>query len=139
LWTLAENSTITIQDVVDEFEKGYAPIIQQEPGFMEYGGCRVPGTARTFFFNVFTTKEGANAANAGAAKFVSEGSLAGQIEPIVFTEGLVGFDYNCVDPPTTGGASRATSSNKMTSIAAIFSLTVAIPMMMMTPMATGLF
>jgi hypothetical protein len=109
LWRLTPNSTLSIQDVVTEFEIGYAPIVREAPGFKEYGGCRVPGTAKTFFYNVFVTKEGAVAANAGAAKFVSEGALAGQIERVVFTEGLINFDYTCVDPlPQAGSAALAT-------------------------------
>jgi hypothetical protein len=119
LWKLTEDSNITIQDVVDEFENGYAPIIQEEEGFKEYGGCRVPGTATTFFYNVFDTKEGAASANAGAAKFVNEGALAGQIEKVVFTEGLIDFDYTCVEPPAQdSGAATTTSAMLLAMVAA---------------------
>ena len=57
----------------------------------------VPGTSYIFFYNVFETEAEAVAANQGAATYVSEGELNGQIERVVFAEGPIGFDYTCVD------------------------------------------
>lgn len=72
LWKLTDDSNFTIRVVADEFENGYTPIIQSKDGFLEYGGSIVTGTDKIFFFNVFETAEGAQAANAGAASFVAD-------------------------------------------------------------------
>lgn len=98
LWKLTPDSNFTIDGVSLEFEAHYKPIIQQEPGFLEYGGATVTGTDYIFFFNVFDTPEGAAAANAGATTFMKEGKLMGNIEKVVFTAGTIGFDYSCAMP-----------------------------------------
>lgn len=111
LWKLTPDSNFTIDGVALEFEAFYKPIIQQEPGFLEYGGATVTSTDYIFFFNVFETPEGAAAANEGAARFMREGRLLGNIEKVVFTEGIIGFDYSCAtteqekDDQTSGGSS----------------------------------
>ena len=98
LWELTPNSNFTIQGVADEFEEGYAPIVTSADGFLEYGGAPVPGTNNIFFYNVFESDVGAASANAGAALFVKLGRLNGNIQKVVFTEGLIGFDYTCALP-----------------------------------------
>eukprot|EP01084_Bolivina_argentea_P172909 299492_1 len=94
LWKMTQGATLTPQDVVDEFESGFAPEIQKADGFLEYGGA-VVDASETFFYNVFDTATQAAAANTAAATFKAGGVLSDQIEKVVFTQGLIGFDYTC--------------------------------------------
>lgn len=124
LWELAADSTLTIQNVADIFEEGYGPIVSAEEGFLEYAGSVIPGSNMIFFYNVFGSAEQATAASAGAVEFVNGGELNGQIDPVVFTEGLISFDYTCVEGdvvtpgPSAGddpGAGSEDSASSLTS------------------------
>eukprot|EP00008_Paramoeba_atlantica_P010920 CAMPEP_0201487744 /NCGR_PEP_ID=MMETSP0151_2-20130828/15206_1 /ASSEMBLY_ACC=CAM_ASM_000257 /TAXON_ID=200890 /ORGANISM="Paramoeba atlantica, Strain 621/1 / CCAP 1560/9" /LENGTH=243 /DNA_ID=CAMNT_0047872887 /DNA_START=144 /DNA_END=876 /DNA_ORIENTATION=+ len=86
------NPTITTQDVSDEFEEGFAPVVTEMNGFRVYQGS-VVNASRNYFQNVF--KGAGNALNAqeAAALFVAEGSLNGQIDPVRFQQGDLQFYF----------------------------------------------
>lgn len=104
LWRLTNDSTITQADVADEFESGYAPDVTSRAGFLAYGGVLLDSAELIFFYNVFTTQQGAAEANAGAADFVAGGILNGQIEKVQFEEGYIDFHFVCEQGGALAGA-----------------------------------
>lgn len=84
LWTNAPgNCSLSPNDVIEEFERGFAPIIIEAPGFIQYLGAEqlsdADRFARSNFYNVFGTKREAELANEGAKAFVADSNLTGQI------------------------------------------------------------
>jgi len=103
LWTLQSGGTYTQQQVSDEFESGFGPTISAQPGFIAYGSMIVDDTTHNFFFNIFTTAQGATDASALAAAFVADGVLNDQIDKVQFLEAAISFDIG------TGGLGAASS------------------------------
>eukprot|EP00797_Seminavis_robusta_P035894 Sro8_g006530.3 (262) ;mRNA; r:29405-30190 len=124
LWTLTEDAVLegnwTIESVADELEMGFAPTIVNMDGFLEYGGASVTNTDFVFFYHVFETLEGVQQFRADAEAFVTDHpELNTVLDKIVFTEGVVGFDYTCVsgnlpaeaDGADAGGDGDSSSSS----------------------------
>ena len=66
-----------------------------EPGFVAYVGA--PSTTDeelVFFFNIFNSESESLDAQAAAASFKEDGVLNDEIEPELFTTGLVAFQIN---------------------------------------------
>jgi len=99
LWKLNSNATMTPTEVISTFLEGFAPTVKDLPGFKEYAGITLE-SGLIFFYNVFTTEEGAQTANQKAAEFVNNGVLGAQISKFNFQEGPISFDIQCTQPAT---------------------------------------
>jgi len=95
LWK-SKDIGVTGQDIVDEFNRGFRKQIGQQEGFQLYTGI-VVDEETAFFMNVFDTQEEAEDANMQAAKFISEGPLAGKIALVLANSDVIGFDF--LTPP----------------------------------------
>merc|ERR1712063_48139 len=93
LWELQSGATFSEQDVVDEFERGFAPIVTELPGFIEYIGTPLQKEGMIFFFNIFQTQAQAEEAQKEAADFVNNGVLANQIQMSQFADGEIDFNF----------------------------------------------
>lgn len=96
----------TDQDVIDEFNKGFAPVVTKMDGFYRYTAALTGNTSTVFFMNIFDTEDNAHGAQEAAKSFVEEGSLNGKIYPNTFTEDtLIGTFYSspeCVTASSVG-------------------------------------
>ena len=77
---------MTDQDVINEFNKGFAPVVTNMPGFQRYTASSTGDNSTVFFLNQFDTQEEAHAAQEAAKEFVANGMLNGKITPNIFTE-----------------------------------------------------
>ncbi|KAL9189737.1 hypothetical protein ACHAXT_009412 [Thalassiosira profunda] len=104
LWNIVGDGT-SDQDVIDEFEAGFAPIVTQLDGFQRYTAATTGNSSTVFFMNAFDTAEHAMAAQEAAKAFVDGGKLKGLISPNTFTEdaAIYGFPLGtCIVEPSTG-------------------------------------
>ena len=105
LWNIVDPSSMTDQDVIDEFNSGFAPFVTNMPGFQRYMASSTGNTSTVFFLNQFYTQEEAHAAQEAAKEFVAKGALNGKITPNIFT-GAQGFfaepSDTCIDSSSTG-------------------------------------
>lgn len=85
LWNIVDPS-MTPQDVANEFQSGFAPMVTHMDGFQRYTSSFTGNNTTIFFLNQFGTKEEAHAAQEAAKAFVKNGTLNGKIEPNIFTE-----------------------------------------------------
>ncbi|KAL7530648.1 hypothetical protein ACHAWF_003461, partial [Thalassiosira exigua] len=95
----------TDQDVIDEFNDGFAPKVTHMDGFYRYTAAKTGNSSTVFFMNIFDTEEHARAAQEGARAFVAEGALEGNISPNQFTEDKIISSFNseeCVKSDSTG-------------------------------------
>ena len=100
LWNIVGN--LTDQDVIDEFKDGFAPIVTNMEGFQRYTAATTGDSSTVFFMNQFDTAEHASAAQEGAAKFVNNGVLNGNITPNQFTENdQLAYHFGSVDCVTS--------------------------------------
>jgi hypothetical protein len=84
LWDISGN--FTAQDVIDEFNEGFAPIVTHIDGFYRYTAAETGNSSTVLFMNIFDTKDSAHVAQEAAKIFAQEGSLNGVISPNIFTE-----------------------------------------------------
>lgn len=91
LWK-SKDKSVTSQDIVDEFRKGFRPVITQQQGFQMYTGV-VVDKETAFFMNAFDSEEEAAVANAAAANFIADGPLAGRIALVLSNTDSITFDY----------------------------------------------
>lgn len=104
LWNIIDPS-MTDQDVIDEFNEGFAPIVTHMEGFQRYTASSTGNSTTVFFLNEFATKEEAHVAQEAAKEFVANGKLNGKISPNIFTEakGLAGFPLEgCIKDSSKG-------------------------------------
>ena len=87
LWSIVSPER-SDQDVIAEFQQGFAPIVTALPGFQRYTAAPTDSTSTTvFFMNAFDTAEQAAAAQEAAQVFVATNEeLKGAIEPLHFTQ-----------------------------------------------------
>jgi len=104
LWNIMPGTTD--QDVIDEFNKGFAPVVTKMDGFYRYTAALTGNSSTVFFMNIFDTEDNAHGAQEAAKSFVEEGSLNGKIYPNTFTEDtIVGTFYSspeCVSTSSVG-------------------------------------
>lgn len=91
LWNIVDPSTMSNQDVINEFNNGFAPLVTNMPGFQRYTSSFTGGNNSTntvFFLNQFDTQEQAHAAQEAAKEFVANNPMLnnGTITPNIFTE-----------------------------------------------------
>lgn len=104
LWNIIDPS-MTDQDVIDEFNEGFAPIVTHMEGFQRYTASSTGNSTTVFFLNEFATKEEAHVAQVAAKEFVANGRLNGKISPNIFTEakGLAVFPLEgCIKDSSKG-------------------------------------
>lgn len=103
LWDIVGN--LTDQDVIDEFNNGFAPLVTHMVGFQRYMAATTGNSSTVFFMNQFDTAEHAKAAQEGAKDFVKNGILDGAIAPNQFTQDELVFHFDlrdCVTSDSTG-------------------------------------
>ena len=98
LWNIA-NSSWTDQDVIDEFDAGFAPMVTALPGFQRYTAAFTGDPSTVFFMNAFDDPEKAHVAQEAAKEFVDQGKLNGVIVPNHFTEDAVIAGFSSKDCP----------------------------------------
>ena len=104
LWNIV-SSNWTDQDVIDEFNDGFAPLVTSLDGFQRYTAAATGNSSTVFFMNAFDSQDHAHAAQEAAKTFVAEGRLNGVITPNLFTEDRVAFSFaaeECVTEPDVG-------------------------------------
>ena len=105
LWSIQSSSWSDL-DVIEEFNKGFAPIVTNMPGFIQYTAAQNNYNSSTVYFsNVFKSQEYAQNAQKAAQEFVTAGALKDVIVPLYFTESKVAFDIaadECVDTSHSG-------------------------------------
>jgi len=104
LWNIVDPS-MSDQDVIDEFNSGFAPIVTNMPGFQRYMASSTGNSSTVFFLNQFDTQEEAHAAQEAAKEFVAKGALNGKITPNIFTEAQGFFaepSDTCIDSSSAG-------------------------------------
>jgi len=102
LWNIVDTS-MTDQDVIKEFNTGFAPVVTNMPGFQRYMASSTGNSTTVFFLNQFDTQEEARAAQEAAKEFVAKGTLNGKITPNLFTQGKGYFAApldTCIKYPT---------------------------------------
>ena len=109
LWTIVD-ANITDQDVIDEFNEGFAPIVTRMDGFQRYTAAKTGNSTTVFFMNAFDTEELAHEAQEAAKSFVNDGRLNGAITPNQFTEDVIVSYFNTEDCVTTDSAGRFMST-----------------------------
>jgi len=105
--------------VIDEFNKGFAPVVTKMDGFYRYTAALTGNSSTVFFMNIFDTEENAHGAQEAAKSFVEEGSLNGRIYPNTFTEDtIVGTYYSSPECVTTSsvGEYLATRQNEYSNL-----------------------
>jgi len=104
LWDISPSSGFNDQDVIDEFNKGFAPIVTALPGFQRYTASYTGNASTVFFMNAFDTQELAHAAQEAAKDFVANGVLKNVITPNTFTEDevIIGFGDECITESSQG-------------------------------------
>jgi bacterioferritin-associated ferredoxin len=103
LWNILPGTTD--QEVIDAFNKGFAPKVTRMDGFYRYTAALTGNSSTVFFMNIFETADHARDAQEAAKKFVAEGSLNGKIYPNSFTEDYLDAEYTspeCVTTDSTG-------------------------------------
>ena len=98
LWNIVDAGW-TDQDVIDEFDAGFAPTVTALPGFQRYTAATTGDDRTVFFMNAFDSKDRAAAAQEAAKEFVSAGRLNGAIEPNHFTQEAVIVGFSSEDCP----------------------------------------
>jgi len=100
LWTIVSTDW-SDQEVIEEFNQGFAPIVTALPGFQRYTAATTESTttedgspATVFFMNAFDTVEHAAAAQEAAQVFVATSTLKGVIEPLHFTQDQAIFGFS---------------------------------------------
>ena len=86
LWRDLDPATYSTQQVSDEFENNFEPLVTGLPGFRAYIGAPTLNVSLVFFANVFETEDKATAAQVGAAEFMRNGVLRDKIVPYLFTQ-----------------------------------------------------
>lgn len=100
LWTIVD-ANMTDQDVIDEFNDGFAPVVTLMEGFQRYTAAKTGNASTVFFMNAFDTEEHAHEAQEAAKSFVEDGRLNGAITPNQFTEDVLVSYFNAEDCVTT--------------------------------------
>ena len=104
LWNIVDGD-ITDQDVIDEFNEGFAPLVTHMDGFQRYTAAKTGNSSTVFFMNAFDTKELAHDAQEAAKEFVNDNDrLNGAITPNQFTEDVIVSYFNAKDCVTTDSA-----------------------------------
>ena len=105
LWSIQSSSWSDL-DVIEEFNKGFAPIVTNMKGFIQYTAAQNNYNSSTVYFsNVFESQELAHEAQLAAQEFVADGALKDVIVPYYFTESKIAFDIatdECVDTSHSG-------------------------------------
>lgn len=106
LWSIVSPEEWSDQDVIAEFQQGFAPIVTALPGFQRYTAATTGNPATVFFMNAFETAEHAAAAQEAAQVFVDTNKdLQGAIEPLHFTQdqAIYGFPAgSCITAGSVG-------------------------------------
>ena len=98
LWNIVDAGW-TDQDVIDDFDAGFAPTVVALPGFQRYTAATTGDDRTVFFMNAFDSKDRAAAAQEAAKEFVSAGRLNSAIEPNHFTQEAVIAGFSSEDCP----------------------------------------
>ena len=86
LWTIVSTEW-SDQDVIQEFQQGFAPIVTALPGFQRYTAATTGNITTVFFMTAFETAEQAMAAQAAVDIFVDTNQeLKAAIKPWHFTQ-----------------------------------------------------
>lgn len=86
LWSIVDPS-LSDQDVIKEFNDGFAPAVTYMSGFQRYMALSTGNSSTVFFLNQFDTQEEAHLAQEAAKEFVAKNEmLNGRITPNIFTE-----------------------------------------------------
>lgn len=105
LWSIQSSSWSDL-NVIEEFNKGFAPIVTNMPGFIQYtAAVNNYNSSTVYFSNVFKSQEYAHNAQLAAQEFVADGALKDVIVPFYFTESKIVFDVaadECVDTSHSG-------------------------------------
>jgi len=105
LWSIQSSSWSDL-DVIEEFNEGFAPIVTNMPGFIQYtAAVNNYNSSTVYFSNVFESQELAHNAQLAAQEFVANGALKDVIVPYYFTESTVAFDIaadECVNTSHSG-------------------------------------
>jgi len=107
LWDIVQPESWSDQDVIDEFNAGFAPLVTSLGGFQRYTAATTGNSSTVFFMNAFDSAEHAVAAQTAAQDFVENGALNGAISPNQFTEdeAIYGFPDEgaaCITEPSVG-------------------------------------
>ena len=83
LWSIQSSSWSDL-DVIEEFNKGFAPIVTNMPGFIQYTAAVNDYNSSTVYFsNVFSSQDLAHNAQLAAQEFVTAGALKDVIVRII--------------------------------------------------------
>ena len=104
-WNIISNNW-TDQDVIDEFQNGFAPEVTRMDGFRRYTAAKTGNASTVFFMNIFDTIEHATAAQEAAKTFVTEGNLQGNISPNKFTQDRIVAHFNIEECVSTSSVGR---------------------------------
>ena len=87
LWTIVSTEEWSEQDVIQEFQQGFAPIVTALPGFQRYTAATTGNTATVFFMTAFETAEQVTAAHEAVEVFVATNKeLKAAIAPLHVTQ-----------------------------------------------------
>ena len=103
LWNIMPGTTA--QEVIDEFNSGFAPVVTKMDGFYRYTAALTGNSTTVFFMNIFDTEDHAHDAQEAAKVFVDEGSLNGKIYPNSFTEDAIVAQFSspeCITSSSVG-------------------------------------
>ena len=103
LWNIKPGTTD--QEVIDEFNSGFAPKVTRMDGFYRYTAALTGNSTTVFFMNIFDTIDHAHDAQEAAKLFVDGGSLNGKIYPNSFTEDAILAQFSspeCVTSSAVG-------------------------------------
>ena len=100
LWNIMPGTTD--QEVIDEFNSGFAPKVTRMDGFYRYTAALTGNSSTVFFMNIFDTIDHAHDAQEAAKLFVDEGSLNGKIYPNSFTEDAILAQFSSLECVTSG-------------------------------------
>jgi hypothetical protein len=105
LWSIVDPS-LSDQDVIKEFNDGFAPVVTYMPGFQRYMASSTGNSSTVFFLNQFHTQEEGHVAQEAAKEFVVQnGVLNGRIMPNIFTEAEGFFAaprHTCINSSSKG-------------------------------------
>ena len=111
LWSIVSPEEWSDQDVIAEFQQGFAPIVTALPGFQRYTAATTGNPATVFFMNAFETAEQAAAAQEAAQVFVATNKdLQGAIEPLHFTQDQAIYGFPAESCITAGSVGKFLST-----------------------------
>ena len=110
LWNIMPGTTA--QEVIDEFNSDFAPVVTRMDGFYRYTAALTGNSTTVFFMNIFDTEDHAHDAQEAAKVFVDEGSLNGKIYPNSFTEDTILAQYTSPECVTSSAVDEYLATRK---------------------------